>query len=579
MKKLSCYLALGMLLSAFATQGRGQLAIKGKLLLADDFKSLPQYTKELQPIGDGWQVKATHPSWHLTAEGIESSWAQGHNPVLFYEGPFKDVVVEIDFRFKHEEGKKAYFRLGPANRELDPRAYTVSAWVNIDSPARPPGLVLEHEEWRTQGYTSVITQVAEFKPDTWYTTRLEVIGDTALVSCNGVTISGSYHKFAIPKALLAIGVGQSPHELRHLRIYAATPNPEWKKPDPKDQPTTPIEALPKYSLKPATLEKIQAMTPLFDGKSLEGWMQAPPTPTSFDRREVVDVGAFARRLTSKADPIAAFLAAKLDDAGRSGLAAALAGSQDTRQTLGPVMKTLNAAVQSGPELYDEARFKGVTLRPKTRELLQKKPQGFERARLNRLLIEDAFDRELAKAPDTAWVVKDGVLASTGAGRGVIYTAKDYESYRLIFQVRQNSGPKFDHYPGVLLFCQRPAAGEAGLDALGGLQFGVPSGGHWDYRPGINNAGSHFHRPLRIRYNVEEWSQVEILVDGKTGKARMAVAQPVGTRPVEILSFDDAAAARSGPIALQMHNARLFDEYKNIAIEVDPKEPDQLITLD
>ena len=32
-------------------------------------------------------------------------------------------------------------------------------------------------------------------------------------------------------------------------------------------------------------------------------------------------------------------------------------------------------------------------------------------------------------------------------------------------------------------------------------------------------------------------------------------------------------------ALQMHNARLFDEYKDLRIEVDPAEPDKLILLD
>ncbi len=177
------------------------------------------------------------------------------------------------------------------------------------------------------------------------------------------------------------------------------------------------------------------------------------------------------------------------------------------------------------------------------------------------------------------MARDGVLASTRAGRGVIFTARDYENYRLVFQVRQETGPQFDHYPGVLLFCQRPPAGEPGLDALGGIQFAVPSAGHWDYRPGMNHSGDHFRRPLRLRYDVGEWAQVEILVNGKAGTARMAIAQPVGTRAIEVLGFNDPAAARRGPIALQMHNARLFDEYKNLRIEVDPAEPDKLILLD
>ena len=48
-------------------------------------------------------------------------------------------------------------------------------------------------------------------------------------------------------------------------------------------------------------------------------------------------------------------------------------------------------------------------------------------------------------------------------------------------------------------------------------------------------------------------------------------------PVEVLDFKDATAGRVGPIALQMHNAGLFDEYKDMTIEVDPKE-DKLISV-
>src|SRR5690348_466327 len=39
----------------------------------------------------------------------------------------------------------------------------------------------------------------------------------------------------------------------------------------------------------------------------------------------------------------------------------------------------------------------------------------------------------------AWIVKDGAMASTGAGRGVIYTKGDYGNFRLIFTMRHVSG--------------------------------------------------------------------------------------------------------------------------------------------
>jgi hypothetical protein len=80
-----------------------------------------------------------------------------------------------------------------------------------------------------------------------------------------------------------------------------------------------------------------------------------------------------------------------------------------------------------------------------------------------------------------------------------------------------------------------------------------------------------------KFDAHEWSRVEILVDAKTGTARMAVAQPVGGKAVEVLGFNEATAGRQGPIAWQMHNRGLFDEYKDINVEPDPAEND-LITV-
>lgn len=178
-------------------------------------------------------------------------------------------------------------------------------------------------------------------------------------------------------------------------------------------------------------------------------------------------------------------------------------------------------------------------------------------------------------PADAWMVNDGAMASKGIGRGVIYTKNDYSSYRIIFTMRHLSG---DHEACVLFFCTRPPGGQKGLDALGGIQFRIPGGNSWDYRPGRgNDGGSEFKALPHPNFNSHEWSQIEILIDAKTGTARMAVAQPVGSKAVEILDFNDPTAATIGPFALQMHNKGLFDEYKDIKIEVDPKD-DELITV-
>ena len=82
---------------------------------------------------------------------------------------------------------------------------------------------------------------------------------------------------------------------------------------------------------------------------------------------------------------------------------------------------------------------------------------------------------------------------------------------------------------------------------------------------------------KTHFDPHEWSRVEILADASKGTARMAVAQPPGSKAVEVLDFKDATAGKLGPIAWQMHNAGLFDEYKEVTLELDPKDND-LITV-
>jgi hypothetical protein len=170
---------------------------------------------------------------------------------------------------------------------------------------------------------------------------------------------------------------------------------------------------------------------------------------------------------------------------------------------------------------------------------------------------------------TVWAVKDGALASLGAGRGVLYTDKSYGNYRIIFTMRHVFGNK-DHQACVLIYCDPPNDGNA-LDALGGIQFQVPNGGHWDYRPGHNNGGKgEFKTFPHPKFDVHQWSEVEILVN-TNGTARMAVAQPPGKKAYEVLDFDVPDAGKPGVFALQMHNKGLFDEYKDIRIEENPAE--------
>lgn len=315
------------------------------------------------------------------------------------------------------------------------------------------------------------------------------------------------------------------------------------------------------------------MAPIFDGKSLDGWAQAPPYPIKFSGDDIADPPALAKKLSEPADAAAIFLSTSLDDAAK----AALKESGETKKLKSALAKALNAIV-SGPPLNGEP-FKEITQRPETKTLGDSNPKGEALARYHRLLLEDALPKELSRSPSTSWIVKDGAMASTGAGRGVIHTVKEYEKFRLVFTMRHLGGPPGDHAPCVLIFGTMPPLGEPGLDALGAIQFQPPNGSSWDYRPGKNNSGKElFTRLVNPKFDSKEWFQVELLADSRTGTATMAVAQPPGTKAVEVLRFNDPSAGKKGPIAWQMHNKGLFDEFKDVRIEENPAD-EKLITVE
>jgi hypothetical protein len=315
---------------------------------------------------------------------------------------------------------------------------------------------------------------------------------------------------------------------------------------------------------------------LFNGKSLAGWIIAENNEGMFSGFDIIDLRGLAKSISASSNPVGAFIAGELDPSVKASLSEyASSGAEDEKSIRSALAKNLNKIV-SGPLVYDSGRFHGVRLSSKTRSLLNSDPQGKDLIKLNRMLFADALPMELRQLT-AGWIVKNGVMSSTGAGRGVTYTARDYGRFRWMFTMRHVSGDP-DHQACVLVFCTRPERDQAPLDALGGIQFQVPKGGHWDYRTGHNNAGGvEFVEMKKPGFDPHEWSRVEIVADAVTGAVRMAVAQPVGSKAVEVLEFHDPIAGKPGPIALQMHNGGLFDEYKDITIEENPPTLDLTTT--
>jgi hypothetical protein len=165
----------------------------------------------------------------------------------------------------------------------------------------------------------------------------------------------------------------------------------------------------------------------------------------------------------------------------------------------------------------------------------------------------------------AWEVKaGGVLASKGISAD-IYTHEDLGDYRIFFQVRHvGAMGGGDHKPCTVMFGKRPADPMKPARSLGGAQFQPPLGGSWDY-----GVGGKFTQPNpRPMFDDKKWHQCEVLV--REAGSFHAACCPMGDAPcktLDVLSWK--GPGRKHPFDIMMHNPGLFDEYKEIWIELNP----------
>lgn len=154
---------------------------------------------------------------------------------------------------------------------------------------------------------------------------------------------------------------------------------------------------------PAELRSKAAKWFSFGGNDSNGFsIYAPgePLPTqakpfSFTGTELKIPSSFPRKLRRGKRPIDQWLKHKLSLATKLALAF-LEKAKVAPARIGPLIgQDLNAVIE-GPPIYGVERFAGVGLRPVTRKLIAQQPKNEKLARLNRLLLEDAYPQGLAR---------------------------------------------------------------------------------------------------------------------------------------------------------------------------------------
>ncbi len=125
--------------------------------------------------------------------------------------------------------------------------------------------------------------------------------------------------------------------------------------------------------------------------------------TAFAGPDFKDVSSLAARLSAPADPVSGFLATNLSSSTRQTLARLKEGTASATAARVAIMQDLNSLILK-ESLYSPERFSGVTLGVTTKQLLAQDAKGRNEPRLNRLLLADAYPKELA--------FQDGVVGIT-----------------------------------------------------------------------------------------------------------------------------------------------------------------------
>lgn len=113
--------------------------------------------------------------------------------------------------------------------------------------------------------------------------------------------------------------------------------------------------------------------------------------------DIKDLPGLIAKLTAHSEPVSDYIWRQLGDSLRTKLAAFQPGSTGELAALNMALVQQINSLITGANLADEVTFDGLALRPTTATLRQSHPQGEKIARLNRLLLEDAFSKEINRS--------------------------------------------------------------------------------------------------------------------------------------------------------------------------------------
>ncbi len=113
---------------------------------------------------------------------------------------------------------------------------------------------------------------------------------------------------------------------------------------------------------------------LFDGKTLDGWIQIENSATSVSSSGITDPAALIAKLTKGDDAISRFLQAGMDSSLKSDLASFTPSAENAKTAISALVKYLNQAI-AGPSIFGQLGDGKIKVGPEAVRLLQQNPRG------------------------------------------------------------------------------------------------------------------------------------------------------------------------------------------------------------
>ena len=213
-------LALGFTIAARAADPETLLAHRGKLLVSEDFAKAiePVKAEKGKPWTAGWRLRPG--KWEFSdgvMKGTELA-ADQHGAVARFPLKFQNAVIQYDVRL--DGCKMTTLSIN------DAKEHVCRVLIN------PTGFTAQKDDHDHEGpdkaqiFGKAATPIANGE---WKTVVLEIVGEEMVAHIDGKAIAGSHELVGTEKANLGFTVSGDGASFRNLRVWEATPNPDWAK--------------------------------------------------------------------------------------------------------------------------------------------------------------------------------------------------------------------------------------------------------------------------------------------------------------------------------------------------------------